>query len=92
MHVEELMSTIASRITQDMSRISKQCDDLSIMLLELEARLLGIGGTPMNARLSRDEKEQVMTCGYGSRMTTAESEYDLDDWVMVHGVEVTDLK
>ena len=90
MRVEEHMSRFASRVEQDMSRISKQCDDLSIMIQELEVRLPGVRSAPLNARLSSDEKEQVIVGGYKSRVTTVESGSDLDDWVIVHGVEVAD--
>ena len=62
------------------------------MLQRLEARISDAERVLTNARLSSDERGLVVTSGFGSRVTTAESESDLDDWVIVHRVEVVDLE
>jgi hypothetical protein len=62
------------------------------MLLQLKARLLNVENALASARHLGEERTESVTCVYGSRATTVESESDLDEWVIIYGMEVTDLE
>lgn len=79
------------RMDEHMSRFSRQCDGLSMTFQRLEARISNTEGTPTNARVSSKDTQQAVAYGHGSRVTTVESESVVDDWVIVYGVEISDL-